>query len=817
MISRLPIQLVAFALVPCLIADPALGVSLSQEQFFTGPNDTAQSLLFNTEAFSMRAIWEALPFQSSGIRDARHLGAALELEQDTLFAGQTGNQLWRKVPPRAKEKLLSDARERKARDWMAPQDMGSYPKQRQAVILLHKAGLNEKGLQGVIGLIRQASISPTEENVLGKLLVFYRIKGQDAEPTPADWRKLRSRDAEAMEMVLDAAVASGSQIADIQQAVDLYDAVSKAIKKKGHYTLHWLSTMQPEKAKLVVQDAIQSMSSLGGTRRRRGRPARVREDLIDAGLSDTQSTKTLSKVFTDPEALALFQEEAAKVGFTKFETLTAQDPARTRELIGVKLKKGHETGNRWQVNQEELVVYRHFGETLSEIFKQEKRIDSQTPQTRAILGALLRIEKARVDHAGPLFDSLQTKIADRGELKHALATQSYLEISPKDATKNKILQDVAHFIWFAYVFRSPTYRDDHGSEAAFNGLIDVNVTEALEIDFRWLNPALASDITNRVSEIDKSLDPLKLRAPEEEMLFAGQSSDKSEILPGTKEVLAAITQLREVDVAQLTNQTGIGPAEVRAILEGAGWVMSRRYKEKPNIYYLPLEAMVARERNEVAYTEHDTLFAGQSSDGPAARYLPFGHISGVPSSGFALKGRNDSWNNVENWRNAILSPDGTQLAIAAVPEKSYLSPTNGVKYIVVYKRDKDTGRLMEARVSAIQYALSADGSAIMLAQGNDFYRIESAANGKSGFLRGSLKGVLLTALAIIFTGGLALIIKMHGGHLELSQAQRLAFVPVFLSGVPLAHPLGRRIEQVWDRLRSNAPNPLIVHLFGVAA
>jgi hypothetical protein len=617
---------------------------------------TSSGVRFDAEAFSIPAAWEKLPFQSSGVREARRIGSNLELE--TLFAGQTNRSLWDKVPPKAMARLQDETRERRARDWMAFQDMGNYPKQQEALILLHKAGLSEKGLQSVLGLIRHASIRPTAENVLGKLLVFYRIRGQEAEPTSAEWLKLQSRDAQAMQMILDAVAASGSTVVEIQQAVHIYDSVSKTVKQKGHRTLHWLSMMTPVKARSVIHSAIQNMPSSLESPRRRGRPRRTGQNpsqplvkgtmidqiaaelgvptmavripneldadgIEDLGLSvrtfthlrnanirtigdflsrtegeilrtkhfgkksldeakaaaknflativspDAQAVRALSSAFGEQEALALFIDEAGKYGFKRFELLTAQNAAETRELIGVKLKKGVQTGNRWRVNEDTLVVYRHFGESISEVFQQEKRIDLQTPKTKAIIQALLRIENARVKRSGPLFDALEAKVHSRDALKHALATQSYLEISPTGSPRNQIFQDIAQVVWFVYVFRSPRYRENHADETTFNESTAGDVRVALETDFPWLNPSVANDIVNRILELDKNLDPLNLRAPEEETLFAGQAAGD---IPTAEDVQreAGKTRTSSADNETLFAGQSVGRAAQNALFDATG-------------------------------------------------------------------------------------------------------------------------------------------------------------------------------------------------------------------------------------------------------
>jgi len=82
------IRTIAFLLVPCLIADPALAAVLSQQHNLTG-HEFVRSARLDAEAFSMEAVWGKLPFSGSGVRDARHLGSDLVVQRETLFAGQS--------------------------------------------------------------------------------------------------------------------------------------------------------------------------------------------------------------------------------------------------------------------------------------------------------------------------------------------------------------------------------------------------------------------------------------------------------------------------------------------------------------------------------------------------------------------------------------------------------------------------------------------------------------------------------------------------------------------------------------------------------
>jgi signal transduction histidine kinase len=77
----------------------------------------------------------------------------------------------------------------------------------------------------------------------------------------------------------------------------------------------------------------------------------------------------------------------------------------------------------------------------------------------------------------------------------------------------------------------------------------------------------------------------------------------------------------------------------------------------------------------------------------------FSQIRGIPAEGPAQSGEKAEWNDVGKWANAIVSHDGTKLAVAARGISSGFLSIEDVAYIVEYNRDPQTGALSRGEVA----------------------------------------------------------------------------------------------------------------------
>ncbi len=289
------------------------------------------------------------------------------------------------------------------------------------------------------------------------------------------------------------------------------------------------------------------------------------EDLAQALRIDIgeQRAPSLGVAFGSRRLAMLFRREAMASGFYLYELLEADDPERTVPLLGVELRGGGQPGGIWQVIPNKLILYAHFAQALSDVYRAEAEVNPDVPETTALLRALLRVERARVEWVNKQLPALEHRLrveqaregksysgiigrlnalspkatgtAEDLRLMHQLASQSYLVGL---AEQGEGLKDLARFLWFSRVFRAQHYVSEttrlQRNESDFLEWVTQLVQDQVgrgdgQGDLAWLKPEKIKPLVAAIVKLDRSLDPYRQWVPSPTPL-AGEPSGSIRLL-----------------------------------------------------------------------------------------------------------------------------------------------------------------------------------------------------------------------------------------------------------------------------------------------
>ena len=383
----------------------------------------------------------------------------------------------------------------------------------------------------------------------------------------------------------------------IQSVAGQSQAGSLSSEQMATLTLEWLRRLDIP----AIQDALPKLLEVSNARFRH--PLGVTRDPLHAG----EGTKvaiievpgglhegiSLVGIFGNQDLARMFEEELSKAGFTK---LRIRDNPQAPGLVWIDMIQPKQLGGSWAVAEGELGFYTHFAEMLSSVY----RADSSPghAETRTLIASLLRIEQARIRWAAKQRDSLEAKkdalrdklftpteleqlSADdieqslRQYIKHQLASQSYFasqflldhalqsdgQRKPGEI-KERLLEDLARFLWMAKIFRN---RDDYTAShdaGAFRDWVRSIVAEEVgsrgtQGDLQWFKPAFIDSLVEKIMQLDQRLSP---RDP----LHAGErrGQDKAEA-----EAHRSLEQAERLAVQLLREKASVNPSEVLRTFE----------------------------------------------------------------------------------------------------------------------------------------------------------------------------------------------------------------------------------------------------------
>jgi hypothetical protein len=118
--------------------------------------------------------------------------------------------------------------------------------------------------------------------------------------------------------------------------------------------------------------------------------------------------------------------------------------------------------------------------------------------------------------------------------------------------------------------------------------------------------------------------------------------------------------------------------------------LNRLFADPPQSVILPLLTSVAKALYDYK-TSRGVDPTRNIFPGKVGREELLEGIPGLPKSGFVVPGNFEPWNDTRHWQNAVLSPDGKRLAVAAGAVSQHGASKGSVAYIAEYLKNPKTG------------------------------------------------------------------------------------------------------------------------------